>query len=392
MNKFIKKPETTKTNFKMYKDGKHWVFAGLMLLSVPMALMGTLEVSASETEKKAISATATSDDEADTIKTASIESPKVETNTTTNDVKTSEKTVSEVKPEATSSIEEKTEVGKEETKQEATSEVKEATPKADKSEEVMSEEEEAANAEANKDVEATLANTEYIKQINALTNLTAAQKKTYVDAVNSYNIIDKLNPLKSRDWYVKQAQALDKVMTNKNLTAADIKTFESQVANAGTGIAGGLLEGQEKLDTIVSRAKAVDTIRTTPNLTATDITAIVDQAYAAPTPTGSTNAINRAKNVSAMRVKPNLTDEDKNEFAKQIIADDAMATKRADAVAKIRTAPNLTDADKNKYASEMYKVSNDAAITTLTNKWTVADNIRGNKGLDVSKDQNGLIG
>lgn len=82
MNKYINKPDVTKTNFKMYKDGKHWVFAGLMLLSVPMALMGSLEVSAAaaEKEKKAVGATVGSpDEESETIKTASIESPKVDT-------------------------------------------------------------------------------------------------------------------------------------------------------------------------------------------------------------------------------------------------------------------------------------------------------------------------
>ena len=409
MSKFINKPETTKTNFKMYKDGKHWVFAGLMLLSLPMALMGSLEVSAAETEKKAISATATSDDEADTIKTASIESPKVVTNTTTNDVKTSEKTVSEVKPETTSSIEEKTTVSKLETKPEATSsieektavskletkpevttEVKEVTSKSDASSEVMTEEEEKANAEAAKDVEPSLASETYIKQINDLTNLTAAQKKYYVDAINSYTIADKFNPLKSRDWYVAQAKALDNVMTNKNLTAADIKTFEAQIANAGTGLLGGILEGQEKLDTIVSRAKAVQTIRTTDNLISTDITALVKEASAAPTSTGSTIAINKAKSVSTMRVRTDLLDEDKNEFAKQIIAGDVLATKRADAVAKIRGNKSLTTDDQKNLVEQVLKGTKAADIDLVNKKVAEATAIRENKGLDQS-DQDALI-
>lgn len=248
MNKYLNKPETTKTNFKMYKDGKHWVFAGLMLLTVPMALMGSLEVSAAETEKKATSATATSDDEADTIKTASIESPVV------NAEKTAE--VSEV----------------------ATEKVSEVTPKSE-----VTEEKTETNTVATADLLPMLAISKEDARIkiNALPNLTAAQKKGFVDSINNLSILDKLPIVgSSPDWFLAQAEATNGVYGNKNLTKADLVQFDAQIATAGKTIP--LIgDGYANLKWIEKRAGVMEKVRTTDNLTDADKNDLAERVYRA---------------------------------------------------------------------------------------------------------------
>ncbi|MCW0953294.1 KxYKxGKxW signal peptide domain-containing protein [Weissella ceti] len=364
MNKnMLKKPEVTKTNFKMYKDGKHWVFAGLMLLTVPMALMGSLEVSAAETEKKVTSATASAGDEADTVKMPSIESPSLKEETT------SESTEDAVTPTYTENVQPMLAISK---------------------------------ADA-------------LARLEKFTYLTSEQKKTYADRINNAGVILG----NSVDWIIEQAEATNTIRSYDNIKDY-FALLESQV-NRGTSSGAMSLnmitqrakamseiralnvpEGETLINIVkdeaavtatvdnqVDKAKRLKSLRALPNLTEADKTKFAKEIM--DEKADSAHLVTTKSNVAnSIRGNAGLDDaKDKNGLITLLdTVDPALVQKRADAIAGIRTAEHLDVSDVTNLRVKMINAT-DQNLQLFIDQGTSVNKIRGNQSL-TNDDKNKL--